>query len=393
MPGRENRRRSFRICLICLPLLLFFSSDQGFCGQPLQVIAPPSSHVFHDDFDRPSLLQAGRRQAAYLRRIPAATQYPLAGRTVTAAELLASLETFIDILERESDPQSIARILRKTFVVYQAAGRENAAGFGEMLVTGYFAPLIEGSLKPASPFLYPIYRPPPDLIGRKAGRRTVFGRLQADTFLPYWGRAEIETRNLLAGNELVYLEDPFEAFLLHIQGSGKIRLRDGSCKAVRYAASNGQPYRSIGKLLVDEGKLTREQATLPGIENYLRKHPGEMRGILHANPRYIFFAWENGPSPQGSNNIPLTAGRSIAVDQEVIPPGTIAFLSSRRPIFDEQGRLKDWLPLERFVFPQDSGAAIKGSGRVDFFLGDSHEARLAAGLMREKGSLYILLKK
>jgi membrane-bound lytic murein transglycosylase A len=396
MQERENRHRSFwirLICLLCLPVLLIFQGDQGVCGPSLQVIDPSGGHVFDDDFDRRSLLQAGHRQAASLRRIPAATQYKLADRTVTAARLLASLESFIEILERESDPRNIARILQETFVIYQAAGRENAYTFGEMQVTGYFAPLLEGSLLPASPFLYPIYRPPPDLIGRKAGSRTVFGRLQGDTFLPYWSRAEIETRKLLAGNELVYLRDPFEAFLLHIQGSGKIRLRDGSCKAVRYAASNGQPYRSIGKLLVDEGKLTREQATLPGIEAYLQEHPGEMVRILHSNPRYIFFAWENEPGTQGSNNITLTAGRSVAVDQEIIPPGTIAFLSSRRPVFDDQGRLKDWLPLERFVFPQDSGAAIKGPGRVDLFLGDSHEARLAAGLMREKGSLYVLLKK
>ena len=399
MPERKNCRRSFRIgligliCLLCLPVLLFFWGDQGVCGQSLQITDPAGNRVFHDDFDRRSLLQAGHRQAAYLRRIPPATQYTLAGRTVTAARLLTSLESFLDILERESEPQSITRILQETFDVYQAVGRENADTFGEMLVTGYFAPLLEGSLLAAAPFLYPIYRPPPDLIGRKAGRRTVFGRLQGDTFLPYWSRAEIETRNLLAGNELVYLKDPLEVFLLHIQGSGKIRLRDGSCRAVRYAASNGQPYRSIGKLLVDEGRLSREQATLPGIEAYLQEHPEEMGRILHSNPRYIFFAWENEPGPQGSNNITLTAGRSVAVDQEVIPPGTIAFLSSRRPVFDDQGRLKDWLPLERFVFPQDSGAAIKGPGRVDLFLGDSHEARLAAGLMREKGSLYVLLKK
>ncbi len=399
MPERENRRRSFRIrlirllCRLCLPVLLVIQGDQGVCGSSLQVIEPSGFPVFHDDFDRRSLLQAGHRQAASLRGIPAATRYTLAGRTVTAARLLASLESFIDILERESDPQTIARLIRETFVIYQAAGRENADTFGEMLVTGYFAPLLEGSRLPAAPFLYPIYRPPPDLIGRKAGRRTVFGRLRGDTFLPYWSRAEIETRNLLAGNELVYLKDPFEVFLLHIQGSGKIRLRDGSCKAVRYAASNGQPYRSIGKLLVDEGRLSREQATLPGIEAYLQDHPEEMGRILHANPRYIFFAWQNGAGPQGSNNIALTAGRSLAVDQQVIPPGTIAFLSSRRPVFDDQGRLKDWLPLERFVFPQDSGAAIKGPGRVDLFLGDGHEARLAAGLMREKGALYVLLKK
>ena len=395
MPERKNCRRAFRIGLIgliCLPVLLFFWGDQGVCGQSLQITDAAGNRVFHDDFDRRSLLQAGHRQAAYLRRIPPATQYRLAGRIVTAARLLTSLESFLDILERESEPQRITRILQETFDVYQAVGRENADTFGEMLVTGYFAPLLEGSLLPSSPSSTRFTVRHLILSAEKqAARPSSDGSRAIPFFLTGAGRRSRPGTCWPAMSSSTS-RIPLKSFFSTSRDREKSN--SGMVHPGRpLAASNGQPYRSIGKLLVDQGRLSREQATLPGIEAYLQEHPEEMGHILHSNPRYIFFAWENEPGPQGSNNITLTAGRSVAVDQEVIPPGTIAFLSSRRPVFDDQGRLKDWLPLERFVFPQDSGAAIKGPGRVDLFLGDSYEARLAAGLMREKGSLYVLLKK
>jgi membrane-bound lytic murein transglycosylase A len=162
---------------------------------------------------------------------------------------------------------------------------------------------------------------------------------------------------------------------------------------VRFAASNGHPYRSIGKLLVDEGRLILEEATLPGIEKYLHDHPEDMWRVLHANPRYIFFDWGKDEAIRGSAGMVLTPGRSIAVDPSAVPLGSVAFIMTRIPVFDEAGRLTGWRPLRRFVFPQDSGAAIKGPGRIDLFLGSGREARLAAGLMREDGDFYILLKK
>jgi membrane-bound lytic murein transglycosylase A len=389
----KKYRRCLGIFLSCLSVFLLLAGGQRVSGQSLQIVDAARICAFLDDGDRRSLLQASRHQAAYLRRIPAKKQIKLADRTFSAAWLLTSIEYFIDILERESEPRNIAKILSDNYLVFQIAGRENVASHRQMLVTGYFELNAEGSLRPGRPFLYPIYRPPHDLVCRKAGRATITGRLKGDSLVPYWTRAEIEMQNLLAGSELVYLNDPLEAFLLQVQGSGKIRLRDGSYRTVRYAASNGQPYRSIGKLLIDEGRLTREQATLPEIEKYLRQHPEEMQRILHYNPRFIFFDWGKDAPLQGSNKIPLTAWRSVAVDQEIIAPGTIAFLRTQRPLFDDRGELKGWRPLARFVFPQDSGAAIQGPGRVDLFLGDGHDARLTAGLMREKGTMYILVKK
>jgi len=394
-PERNIRLFSWTQILLVFLLSLFPFLDNVALGQALRPVDPSHFPAFHDDLDRQSLLQAANRQATYLQGLPPKNALILAGHAYSPQQLLDSIKYFIQIVEQTNTSQDIGKILQKTFKVYQATGKNKGPVFGQMLVTGYYEPIFEGSLRRENPFLYPLYTQPADLICRKRSLvdKTGTGRFKDSAPLPYWTRAEIETRNILAGNELVFLKDPFEAFLLHVQGSGKIHLRDGSLRAVCYAASNGQPYRSIGKLLVDEKKMSLAEATLPAIEGYLRKHPGDMMRILHSNPRFIFFRWGDNAGPRGSNNILLTVGRSIAIDQHVLPPGTIGFLISRRPEFDKEGRLVKWLPLQRFVFPQDSGAAIQGAGRVDLFLGDSNEAMLSAGLMKEEGTLYFLLKK
>ncbi len=389
---------SFRLLLILFIPLTFITSlciaSKVFC-QALHPVNSLQVPLFLDDSDRQSLLQAAHRQAAYLQKQATGRQVTLAGKNYSRSELLSSLRYFISLVEQTANSRELARILQKEFSIYQAAGKNTGKVFGEMLVTGYYEPLFAGSLQRQEPFLHPLYSPPADLVSRKSrhDQKAHLGRWQEGSFLPYWTRAEIETNNILAGNELIYLKDPFEAFLLHVQGSGKILLKDGSTKSVCYAISNGHPYRSIGKLLIDEKKIARDEATLPIIEQYLREHPAELPRILRYNPRFIFFNWGDSNGPRGSNNVLLTAGRSIAIDQQVLPPGTIAFLVSQRPVFTEDGSHKGWAPIQRFVFPQDSGAAIEGAGRVDLFLGDGHEARLMAGLMKEPGSLYFLLKK
>lgn len=349
--------------------------------------------VLIDDADRPSLTTAARRQTEYLKSLPGNRQLKLADRTIAIEELRTSLASFLAIISDEQSPKRMHERLRDEFALIPVTLPDAPERKRKVLVTGYFEPVFEGSLNPGSPFAYPLYKPPPDLVTWKSGERTMVGRKGKSGPVPYWTRREIESESRLAGNELVYLRDPVEAFILQVQGSGKVHLPDGSMRSVRFAASNGHPYRSIGKLLVDEGRLSLEEATLPGIEKYLRDHPEDMWRILHANPRYIFFDWGKDGAVRGSAGTVLTPGRSIAVDPSAVPLGSVAFISTRTPVFDQAGRQTGWQPLRRFVFPQDSGAAIKGSGRFDLFLGSSREARLAAGLMREDGDCYILLKK
>lgn len=392
MKSRPSRPSS-PVALIIVLLAVVSSILPRTAIRAAEITITAEGPLFTDDLDRPSLLQAARRQAEYLDRLPENSHFNLGTRTVSTELLRRSIASFIEIIEQESSPQEISRRVQEDFLLFRAGTGDNAAFAGEMLVTGYFHPVVDGSVLPIPPFVHPLYRLPPDLIEHNNGDTTSIARLCNGSLAPYWSREEIETRFPLAGNELLYLADPIAAFILHIQGSGTIRFRDGSCRSVRFAGSNGHPYRSIGRLLVDEGRLTLEQATLPGIVGYLHAHPGEVRRILHANPRFIFFAWGEADAVRGSGNIALTPGRSVAVDPSVIPLGTVAFLRTRQPVVDRNGRLQRWRALDRFVFPQDSGAAIRGGGRVDLFLGDGEEARQNAGLMREKGEMYILVKK
>ena len=346
--------------------------------------------------DPQSLITAATRHLAYLKTVSPDTVVRLGKELCSRDCLLQSMETFLEILKQGPSPTELDQAIRENFNLYQAAGRDQG-GKGEMLITGYYEPLLDGSLIKSSPFLHPLYAPPDSLISYRdpaTGKKTAGRRDRAGEEFPFWTRAEIEVGGLLAGNELVYLKDPVDAFVLHVQGSGKIRFQDGSLRAIQFAATNGREYKSIGKLLVDEKKMSREEATMPTIRHYLEQNPDEQKRILHHNPRYVFFQWNTKKeSPTGSLGLPLTAGRSIAIDHGTLPTGLMAYLVSQKPVLDGQGRLLKWEPMQRYVLPQDAGAAIKGAGRADLFWGNGHYAETAAGTMKEQGQLYFLVKK
>jgi membrane-bound lytic murein transglycosylase A len=223
--------------------------------------------------------------------------------------------------------------------------------------------------------------------------KTLFKRRdQNNQIQPFWTRKEIEENGHAAGCELVYVKDPVDAFILHVQGSGKIQLTDGSIRSIHYAASNGLEYFSIGKLLVDQGKISLEEASIPTIRAYLVAHPEEQNTILHHNKKFIFFNWAPSGDPVGSLGEPLVAGRSIAIDPNVLPRQAFAFLISKKPELDNDGNILRWVPMQRFVFPQDTGSAIKGAGRADLYWGSGSYAKTAAGSMKEKGKLFFLVK-
>ena len=378
-------------------LLVLFSLTSlltGGCESTHAFNAAVHAPTLVDDGDRSSLVRATGYQIDYLGRLPGDTVFTIQGDTYTIGWLLESLHLFLDIVGQHPPPEELDRILHEKFTVYQAPGRTNAPA-GEMLITGYYQPLFEGSLSRKPPFLYPLYRQPASLIIREtpSGERTLIGRLDGKgQLIPFWTRAEIEDKNLLAGNELVYLKDPVDAFFLQIQGSGRIRLDDGSLRSVHISASNGREYKSIGKLLVDERKIAKEDISMQTIRRYLRENPAEIKRILQYNRKFVFFRWEEG-EPQGSLGEVLTPGRSIAIDQNALPTAAVAYIVTRRPVIDTEGRVTGWEPLRRFVLPQDSGEAIKGTGRADVFWGNGLYAETAAGLMKEKGQLYFLVKK
>lgn len=351
-------------------------------------------HLYTDDGDSRELLQAASRHKQYLRGLSATRDITINGQPYSRAQLLDSLDAFMGLVEEELDPEVFTRRLLDEFTIVQAAGRNGQSG--QMLITGYYEPLFAASRTPTPPYIYPLYRVPPSLVAKKEGStKRIMRREPTGTLSRFWTRAEIDSpARPLAGNELVYLRDPFEAFLLHIQGSGQVLFADGSRRPVRFAGHNGHNYRSIGKVLVDEGKMTLAESSIPAIRRYFEKNPGDRQRVLNENPRYIFFRWGNGDNgPRGSLGQPLTPGRSIAIDRKVLPDTLIGWLETKVPVVDAEGRIIKWRTSRRFVLPQDSGAAIKGAGRVDLFWGSGRQAAVAAGNMRQEGRLYFFIKK
>ena len=396
MVKKPTSPRSRLVQQQALLILLFFVALSGCTVSHTHISVAKDVPQFIDDGDSASLLQALQYQQSFVRSRTHGETLKLGGTIYTETMLEKSLAAFAEILKMNLSPVEQDNLIRNEFTIFQAGGRSHSKN-KELLVTGYFEPVLSGSLKKTPPFIYPLYSVPADLsVLTDVHGEKRYGRIvskDGNIVRPYWTREQIDTSAVLEGNELVYLKDRFDAFLLHVQGSGKIQLQNGETRSIRYAGNNGHPYSSIGKLLVDEKKLKLREASIPTIRKYLSNNPGEMTRILNHNRRYIFFDWGTGASPKGSSGVPLTPERSVAIDGEVLPMKTVAFLLTEKPILDERGRISGWQPIHRFVFPQDTGAAIKGSGRVDLFWGSGDYAEIAAGSMKQPGKLYFLIKK
>ena len=348
-----------------------------------------SSPFFIDDSSPASLVAAIDRHLNYLSSASKTdTVDQISG--ISQDEFYRSLSAFKALLVNSPDPIKLNQLIRTHFQFYRAAGRD---GQHEMLVTGYYEPVFEGSLEKKPAYQYPLYAVPDSLIINHKGNNKVSRLDENGRFVPYWSRREIETGNLLDGSELVWLKDRLDAYLLQVQGSGRILLPDGTTRALHYAASNGLTYNSLGKLFVDERIMTKDEVSIDTIRGYLDSHPDQIERMLHHNPRYIFFKWGDDRGPRGSLGQVLTADRSVAVDHTVFPTGALGYLISRRPVLNDDGSINHWKTFGRFVLPQDSGAAIKGPGRVDLFMGNDFYAEKAAGSMKEKGSLFFLVPR
>jgi membrane-bound lytic murein transglycosylase A len=278
------------------------------------------------------------------------------------------------------------------FVPYRAANPDGTS-FG--LVTGYYEPLLRGSRARQEPFLYPLYAPPDDLlivdlaaIAPETKGLRLRGRVEGRRVVPYYPRADIENGVApVAGKEIVWVDDAIEAFFLQIQGSGRVRLEDGSELRVGYADQNGHPYQSIGRYLVQNGELKVGEASMQNIQAWARANPARIGELLNHNPSYVFFR-ELPPSddgPLGALGVALAAGRSIAVDPRFVPLGAPVFLATTEPNSE--------VPLQRLMVAQDTGGAIRGPVRADFFWGTGGEAGALAGRMRQQGNMWVLLPR
>lgn len=279
------------------------------------------------------------------------------------------------------------------FVPHNIIGKK---GINSGLITGYYEPTLYGSYQADERFHYPLYKQPDDMLIVKLDDRfpqlkgkRVRGRIKGNQVIPYYERSEIDDpeRAPLSGQEILWVDDSDSAFFLHIQGSGRVQLPDGSMVGVGYANQNGHPYVAIGKKLIERGELTREEVSLQTIRHWLKQNPDKAHALKNENPSYVFFRvrndLENGP--RGSLNVPLTQERSAAVDRKIIPLGTPLWVSTHLPNSGES--------YQRIVVAQDTGGAIVGPVRADLFFGRGDRAERLAGEMKQSGSIYALLPK
>ena len=360
----------------------------------VQLFAPK----FHDDMNTDSLMLAVRRNLEYLGRLAPETVFRYGSHEFTCQQVRESQEVFLNLISKGLDEGQLSREIRKTFRVYRATGQ---VGNRRVLFTGYYEPVYEGSLSPDETFRYPLYRPPDDLIKidlslfrEKFKGERIIARIEDKKVLPYYSRYQIEAERVLKGKglEIVWLKDPLDVAFLHIQGSGRLRLPNEKEFLVHFQVSNGQPYRSIGRYMIERGFLLREEMSMQAIKKYLTENPEVRDEVLNHNPSYVFFEKvENGPL--GSLGVLLTPGRSVALDSTIFPKGALGFISCQKPLVNDQGDIIGWTPFSRFVLNQDSGGAIKGAGRADVFWGNGPYAELTAGHLQHDGDLYILIKK
>ncbi len=286
-----------------------------------------------------------------------------------------------------------ARIYFETwFVPWRAV---NPDGGREGMVTGYYEPVIAGSRETSATYRWPVHAPPDDMLvidltetHPDLRHMRLRGRLEGNRVVPYWTRGEIaQMGEDLSAPVLFWAENAVDLFFLHVQGSGQVELPDGSRARVGYADQNGHPYASIGRWLIDQGELTLEQVSMQGIRDWARRNPERLGEMLEANPSYVFFRELplNGDGPIGALGVPLTPARSIAVDPRHIPQGVPIFLSTTYPLSEK--------PLRRLVLAQDTGSAIRGVVRADFYWGTGREAGERAGRMKQSGRMWALLPR
>ncbi len=315
-------------------------------------------------------------------------------------------ETWRDVCAASEtiDPSSEASVrsfFEQYFVAYQITLKLDQKQESEGLVTGYYEPLLRGNRNADVVYRFPLYAQPADLLTVDlaslypdlAGKR-VRGRVEGRKVVPYYSRAEIDDGRVQPDADiLLYLDDALDAFFLHIQGSGRAVLPNGEIVRLGYADQNGHPYRAIGAVLIERGELTRENVSMQTIKAWGYQHPEQLPELLEQNPSYVFFREVPAPTeplaqqidgPTGSLGVPLLAQRVIAVDRSKLPMGAPVFLATTLP---------DQSPLQRLTMAQDTGGAIRGALRADFFCGTGDVAGDLAGAMKEKGQFWLLWPK
>lgn len=334
----------------------------------------------------------------YLRRVPPEREFEFEKDRYNAGHLIRSLERLRKFFKTDPTEKELNRFIKANCIVYRSVGGKES---GKMLFTGYFEPILRGSLKPDDTFQYPVYSMPKDLIrvnlslfSKSLKGKYITARYNGKTIVPYHDRKAIENHKQfdLLAKPICWLDNPIDLFFLQIQGSGRVYLNSGGSILVHYHGSNGRPYRSIGRLLIDQGKIAKAEMSMQKIREYLTAHPEEMEDIFNYNPSYVFFKTEKS-GPLGAIGVDLTPGRSIAVDRRVFPMATLSYVETSIPVIDGDSNIDRWIDFRAFTVNQDTGGAIRGPGRADIFWGSGPYAEIAAGHLQHKGELYLIVLK
>ncbi len=332
--------------------------------------------------DKPAMLKSIERSIKYMdtpKAIAAYKSYPVEG--VSRERVKRSLVRFRELVAKSKSAAELQTAVKQEFAFYQSVGKDNR---GTVQFTGYYEPIYQASRKQTSEFKYPLYKLPAGFENWKDPQPE---RVQLE------GADGLQaSKSSLAGNEIFWMRDRFQAILVQIQGSAELELTDGSKTTVGYAGGTSFAYTSIGKELAKDGKLAPSQLTLPGVIRYFRENPLELNVYIPRWKRFVFMKETFNAEPMGSINVPVTPERSIATDKSVMPPGALALVHTELP-YTSDGRSIQQKLVSRYVLDQDTGSAIVGAGRVDYFMGKGKIAGDRAGVTGGPGQLYYLLLK
>jgi membrane-bound lytic murein transglycosylase A len=391
--------------LIFFSILLLVCSCYPFIKKEVKEPADALKKVKHfwpefcDDMDIDSLTLAIDQSLKYYDRLDEDATLTFGPNIFRVSHIKRSMRTFQRLIQQNPDIKALNRELRNQFMLYKSAGSRQDR---KVLFTGYYEPILDGSLVCDPQYGYPIHKRPDDLLSinlglfrtRYCGER-IMARLDGMSLIPYYTREEIVHGKSLEGKdlEIAWLRDPLDLAILQIQGSGMVRLPGGNIIRVGYSASNGHPYRGIGRYMIDEGHINDENLSLQTIRSFFNEHPDMKEEILNVNPSYIFFQMLDDEGPLGNIGVPLTPGRSLALDNRLFPKGALVYIRCQKPIVGEDGKILEWVPFSRFLLNQDTGGVIKGTGRADIFWGSDPYAELAAGHLKHRGDIYFLVQK
>jgi len=390
-PGRRFPRpsRSLPLVAVALAALLLAACEKrpteaGLALQPVAFDEIPGWRADDVSAALPALIRSCGRLNGQPENRPVGPGGGLAGTVADWQPVCGALARV-----PTGDDAALRRALEELFTPFRTLGDGKDHG----TFTGYYEAELDGALFPGAGYDVPLYGRPDDLITVNLGRfradlagERIVGRVAEGELVPYYTRAEIDAGALDGRNlELLWASDPVDVFFLHVQGSGRVRLPDGGTRRIGFAATNGLDFYAIGRALLEEGDISRGQASMQAIRDWLRGHPARAAEVMRRNARYVFFRWIDGDGPIGSQGVALTPGRSLAVDPAFLPLGVPVFLDTAWPGSDR--------PLRRLMVAQDTGGAIKGPIRGDVFWGTGEEALAQAGRMKQDGRLYLLLPK